>query len=79
MSAETFVRLTVTDTADGIEEKMELSVDWRAHDPVQLGRRLRGGCRFTTASMRRLPLPNAWRASVRMALPTRLAPGTAPR
>jgi Nucleotidyl transferase AbiEii toxin, Type IV TA system len=27
----------VTDTADGIEEKVELSVDWRAHDPVQLG------------------------------------------
>jgi hypothetical protein len=36
MSAETFARLTVTDTADGTEEKVELSVDWRAHDPVQL-------------------------------------------
>ena len=36
MSAETFARLTVTDTADGTEEKIELSVDWRAHDPVQL-------------------------------------------
>jgi hypothetical protein len=36
MSAETFARLTVTDTADGAEEKVELSVDWRAHDPVQL-------------------------------------------
>jgi hypothetical protein len=36
MSAETFTRLTVTDLADGTEEKIELSVDWRAHDPVQL-------------------------------------------
>jgi hypothetical protein len=36
MSAETFARLTATDTADGTEEKVELSVDWRAHDPVQL-------------------------------------------
>jgi len=36
MSAETFARLTVTDLADGTEEKIELSVDWRAHDPVQL-------------------------------------------
>jgi hypothetical protein len=35
MSAETFARLTVTDP-DGTEEKVELSVDWRAHDPVQL-------------------------------------------
>jgi hypothetical protein len=36
MSAETFARLTVTDLANGAEEKVELSVDWRAHDPVQL-------------------------------------------
>ena len=36
MSAETFARLTVTDLSDGAEEKVELSVDWRAHDPVQL-------------------------------------------
>lgn len=36
MSAETFARLTVTDPADGGEEKVELSADWRAHDPVQL-------------------------------------------
>lgn len=36
MSAETFARLTVTDTADGTEEKVELSVDCRAHDPVHL-------------------------------------------
>jgi hypothetical protein len=36
MSAGTFARLTVTDPADGAEEKVELSVDWRAHDPVQL-------------------------------------------
>ena len=36
MSAETFTRLILTDPADGSEEKVELSVDWRAHDPVQL-------------------------------------------
>jgi hypothetical protein len=36
MSAETFARLTVTDPADGTEEKVELSADRRAHDPVQL-------------------------------------------
>lgn len=36
MSAETFARLTVT-SPDGAEEKVELSADWRAHDPVQLG------------------------------------------
>jgi nucleotidyltransferase AbiEii toxin of type IV toxin-antitoxin system len=36
MSAETFTRLTLTDPADGTEEKVELSVDWRAHEPVQL-------------------------------------------
>ena len=36
MSAETFARLTVTDPEDGSEEKVELSADWRAHDPVQL-------------------------------------------
>lgn len=36
MSAETFARLTLTDLSDGTEEKLELSVDWRAHDPVQL-------------------------------------------
>ncbi len=36
MSAETFTRLTLTDPVSGIEEKVELSVDWRAHDPVQL-------------------------------------------
>ena len=36
MSAETFTRLILTDPADGTEEKIELSVDWRAHEPVQL-------------------------------------------
>ena len=36
MSAETFRRLILTDPADGCEEKVELSVDWRAHEPVQL-------------------------------------------
>ncbi len=36
MSGETFVRLIVTDPVDGQEEKVELSADWRAHDPVQL-------------------------------------------
>jgi hypothetical protein len=36
MSAETFTRLTLTDPEGGPEEKVELSVDWRAHDPVQL-------------------------------------------
>jgi hypothetical protein len=36
MSAETFTRLTLTDPADGFEEKVEPSVDWRAHEPVQL-------------------------------------------
>jgi hypothetical protein len=36
MSAETFTRLTLAGPEDGIEEKAELSVDWRAHDPVQL-------------------------------------------
>jgi hypothetical protein len=36
MSAETFTRLILTDPADGFEEKVELSVDWRAHEPVQL-------------------------------------------
>jgi hypothetical protein len=35
MSADTFARLIVTDPA-GSEDKVELSVDWRAHDPVQL-------------------------------------------
>lgn len=35
MSAATFARLTVTGP-DGTEEKVELSADWRAHDPVQL-------------------------------------------
>lgn len=36
ISAETFARLTVTDPASGSEEKVELSADWRAHEPVQL-------------------------------------------
>jgi hypothetical protein len=35
MSAETFTRLTLTDAADGSEEKVELSVDWRAREPVR--------------------------------------------
>jgi hypothetical protein len=35
MSAETFIRLTLAGP-DGAEEKVELAVDWRAHDPVQL-------------------------------------------
>jgi len=36
MSAETFTRLTLAGPEDGPEEKAELSVDWRSHDPVQL-------------------------------------------
>ncbi|MGH3190332.1 MAG: nucleotidyl transferase AbiEii/AbiGii toxin family protein [Streptosporangiaceae bacterium] len=36
MSGETFTRLIVTDPRDGQEEKIEISADWRAHDPVQL-------------------------------------------
>ncbi len=42
MSAETFTRLTLADPADGAEEKVELSVDWRAHQadaPPRLPRR----------------------------------------
>lgn len=35
MSAATFARLTVTGP-DGTEEKVELSADWRAREPVQL-------------------------------------------
>jgi len=37
MQAGTFARLMVADPADGTSEKVELSADWRAHDPVQLG------------------------------------------
>lgn len=36
MQADTFVRLMVSNPQDGTEEKVELSADWRAHDPVQL-------------------------------------------
>ncbi len=36
MSAETFTRLTLAGPEGGAEEKVELAVDWRAHDPVQL-------------------------------------------
>jgi len=36
MSAETFTRLTLASPEGGAEEKVELGVDWRAHDPVQL-------------------------------------------
>src|ERR1700685_1712001 len=36
MGAETFTRLTLVSPEGGIEEKVELAVDWRAHDPVQL-------------------------------------------
>jgi hypothetical protein len=36
MSAETFTRLTLATPEGGAEEKVELAVDWRAHDPVQL-------------------------------------------
>jgi hypothetical protein len=36
MSAETFTRLILAAPEGGAEEKVELSVDWRAHDPVQL-------------------------------------------
>jgi hypothetical protein len=36
MSAETFARLTLASPEGGAEEKVELAVDWRAHDPVQL-------------------------------------------
>jgi hypothetical protein len=35
--AGTFVRLMVTDPADGVAEKVELSSDWRAYEPVHLG------------------------------------------
>lgn len=37
MSAATFTRLTLAGPDGGAEEKVELAVDWRAHDPVQLG------------------------------------------
>lgn len=33
---ETFARLSVTDPADGVAEKIELSADPRAREPVQL-------------------------------------------
>ena len=36
MSAETFTRLTLASPESGAEEKVELAVDWRAHDLVQL-------------------------------------------
>ena len=36
MQADTFVRLMVSNPQEGTEEKVELSADWRAHDPVQL-------------------------------------------
>jgi hypothetical protein len=36
MSAETFTRLMLASPEGGDEEKVELAVDWRAHDPVQL-------------------------------------------
>jgi hypothetical protein len=36
MSAETFTRLSLAGPEGGAEEKVELAVDWRAHDPVQL-------------------------------------------
>jgi hypothetical protein len=36
MSAETFTRLILISPEGGAEEKVELAVDWRAHDPVQL-------------------------------------------
>ncbi len=36
MTAETFTRLTLASPEGGAEEKVELAVDWRAHDPVQL-------------------------------------------
>jgi hypothetical protein len=36
MSAETFTRLILLSPEGGAEEKVELAVDWRAHDPVQL-------------------------------------------
>jgi hypothetical protein len=36
VSAETFTRLTLTSPEGGAEEKVELAVDWRAHEPVQL-------------------------------------------
>jgi hypothetical protein len=32
MSAETFIRLSLA-SSEGAEEKVELAVDWRAHDP----------------------------------------------
>jgi hypothetical protein len=36
MSAETLTRLALAAREGGTEEKLELAVDWRAHDPVQL-------------------------------------------
>jgi hypothetical protein len=36
MRGETFLRLTVTDPVDERAEKVEISADWRAHDPIQL-------------------------------------------
>jgi hypothetical protein len=36
MRGETFLRLMVTDPVDDRTEKVEISADWRAHDPIQL-------------------------------------------
>jgi hypothetical protein len=36
MRGETFVRVMVTDPADARVDKVEISADWRAHDPIQL-------------------------------------------
>lgn len=33
---ETFARLAVTDPTIGAESKVELAVDWRAHEPIQM-------------------------------------------
>jgi hypothetical protein len=39
MSAETFTRLTLASPEGGTEEKVELAVDWRAHDRSSACRR----------------------------------------
>jgi hypothetical protein len=76
MSAETFRRLILTDPADGSEEKVELSVDWRAHEPVQLDVGL--SCMPTTLSpIRSAPCSAALcRVTSWMWTPSSLAAGT---
>ena len=77
MSAETFTRLTLTDPADGAEEKVELSVDWRAHDPVQLA--IGPSCMPTTPSPTRSARCSAVPCRVTSWMWTRLSPAAGTR